>query len=61
MHLYPYILGFTLFGIMVGQVLKGFGLYQINPTFVYFQPFIFLAWFTVTAWTYIKSEKIVLR
>jgi hypothetical protein len=60
-YLYPYFLGFTFFGIMVGQVLKNFGLYDIKPIYKYFQPLIIFSWFALSAWIYIKGEQIDLE
>ena len=61
LYFYLYILSFSIFGFMVGQVLEGFNLLEINKGFEYVEPFFLFAWFAFTAWVYQKNEKIVLR
>ena len=54
-------LKFSIFGFMVGQVLEGFKILEINNGFENVEPFFLFAWFAFTAWVYLNNEKIVLR
>lgn len=56
-----YILGFSIFGFMVGWVLQNFELYFYLGKYVYFSPLVYGVWFSLGAWAYIRSEKIVLK
>ncbi|PKM81962.1 MAG: hypothetical protein CVU89_06380 [Firmicutes bacterium HGW-Firmicutes-14] len=51
--LYAYILTFAAFGVMVGIMLKNFGLYRLNMYALFFA---FLLWFSFAAWVYIYLE-----
>jgi hypothetical protein len=59
--LIPYILGFAIFGHTVGLTLQNIGLFQYNGAFVYFAPLVFILWFSVSAWIFIRIEKIRLQ
>ncbi len=54
---FPYVISFALFAVAVGEVLKGFGLYEYS---IYLMPFVFIAWFSLTAFVYMRNEKIKL-
>jgi hypothetical protein len=59
--LYPYIVSFVAFSYMFGQALKGLGLFELHKNYQYFEPVTFIVWFSLTAWAYIKAEKIALK
>ena len=56
--LFPYVLSFAFYGIAVGYVLKGFGLYKFN---IYYLMPVFIAWFSLAAYLYINNERITIR
>lgn len=58
--LIPYILTFALFGHTVGLTLQNIGLFQYHGAFVYFAPLLFLSWFSLSAWLFIRIEKVIL-
>ncbi|WP_148133629.1 hypothetical protein [Candidatus Formimonas warabiya] len=58
---YPYILGFALFAHMVGLVLEKLGLYQYMGTYIYYAPIVFIIWFSLAAYVYLKSGRISLN
>jgi hypothetical protein len=59
--LYPYIAGFIVFAYMFGQPLKGLGLFKFYKNYQYFEPITFIVWFVLTAWVYIKRERITVQ
>lgn len=59
--LYPYVASFIIFGYMVGQLLKGLGLFKYYDAYLYFEPLTFILWFALAAWAYIKGERVTLR
>jgi hypothetical protein len=57
--LYTYVLGFIGISIGFGYVIKNLGIIESDPTFTRFVgPFIFLAWWSVSAWLFRKVEGI---
>lgn len=52
---YPYIIIWAIFGIFVGLVLEGFGLYQFNKLILFL---VFIIWFFFAAVTFMHFEKI---
>lgn len=59
--LIPYIIGFSLFGYMVGLVLTALGLFEYIGIYKYYAPVVFIAWFSLAAYAYIKIGNIKLR
>ncbi|ATW26155.1 hypothetical protein [Candidatus Formimonas warabiya] len=59
--LYPYIIGFSFFGYMVGIVLKQLGLFEYIGSYIYFAPLTFIVWFSIAAWIYLKDSSISLH
>lgn len=59
--LYPYLIGFAMFALMVGWVLQNLGTFGYIGNYIYFAPLVFLAWFSLSAWGYFKSERIKLH
>ena len=57
----PYIVGFALFGYMVGLVLSGLGLFEYIGSFKYYAPITFVIWFSIAAYTYFRIGNIKLR
>jgi len=55
--LIPYVISFALYGIAVSEVLKGFGVYAYN---IYIMPFVFIVWFSFTAFLYVYNERITI-
>ncbi|WP_366923070.1 hypothetical protein MFMK1_003563 [Metallumcola ferriviriculae] len=55
-----YIVGFALFGFMVGLVLQHLGTFQYVGNYIYFAPITFITWFFLSAWLYRRSENIAL-
>jgi hypothetical protein len=55
---YPYVIVWAIFGVFVGEVLEGFGVYRANSLVMFFA---FLAWFYTAAFAYMYFEKISLR
>lgn len=58
---YPYIIGFALFGQMVGSVLQKLGLYQQIGNYIYYGPILFIFWFYISAYLYLKIGGITLQ
>ena len=61
LFLYPYVVGFALFGYMVGLVLEGFGVFQYIGFWRYVAPFFFANWFSGAAWVYFRLEGIKVK
>lgn len=61
LFLFPYVVGFAMFGYMVGLVLEGFGTFQYIGFWRYAAPFFFTFWFSVSAWTYMRLEDIKVK
>ncbi|WP_066638364.1 hypothetical protein [Desulfolucanica intricata] len=59
--LYPYIIGFSIFGYMVGLVLQQLDLYQYIGNYIYFAPIVNVIWFSISAYVYIKNGNIFLK
>ncbi len=59
--LYPYIAGFIAFAYMFGQTMKGLGLFIFYKNYQYFEPITFAVWFALTAWVYLRQERVALR
>ncbi|MHB1421077.1 MAG: hypothetical protein ACYCX4_16110 [Bacillota bacterium] len=59
--LYPYLLMFYLLGFGVGQVLQGFGLFRFIGMGKYIATLVYAAWFSLSAWYYLKHENICLE
>lgn len=59
-YLVPYVLIFVAMNYSVGMVMSQSGLYEIIGVYKYIQPFVFLAWCTISAWTFHKSEHRIL-
>lgn len=59
--LYPYITGFAAFAYMVGLVLQQLDLFRYLGNYFYFAPLVFLLWFSISAWEYIKMGNVVLK
>jgi len=59
--LIPYIIGFAIFGYMVGLVLSNLGLYEYVGIYKYFAPLTFIAWFSVAAYVYFRIGNVKLK
>ncbi|KAF1084791.1 hypothetical protein SPSYN_01961 [Sporotomaculum syntrophicum] len=59
--LIPYIIGFSLFGYMVGIVLNGLGLFEYIGIQKYLAPIVFFVWFSISAYVYFRIGNIKLR
>ena len=59
--LYPYIVGFAAFGYMVGLVLQHLDMFRYLGNQIYFAPIVFILWFSIAAWVYMKNGNIVLK
>jgi len=59
--LIPYVIGFSIFGYMVGLVLTGLGLFEYIGSYKYYAPIVFTAWFSLATYVYIKIGNIKLR
>ena len=59
--LIPYIVGFAIFGYMVGLVLSGLGLFEYIGNYKYYAPITFVFWFSIAAYTYFRIGDIKLR
>jgi hypothetical protein len=55
--LYPYVISFALYGVALGQVLKGFGLFRYN---IFIMPFVYIFWFSLAAIVYIHNERLTI-
>ena len=58
LFLYFYIVGFAIFGYMVGLVLEGFGVFHYIGLWRYAAPFFFILWFSGAAWAFYRIEKV---
>lgn len=58
--LYLYVGLFSVYGPMVGTVLENYGLFKYVGLFRYVSPLMYLLWFGLAAWIYIRAEKIEL-
>lgn len=58
--LIPYVILFVALNYSVGLVMSQSGLYEIIGVYKYIQPFIYLLWSSISAWTFLKSEHRVL-
>jgi len=58
LFLVSYILMFALYGIFLGEMLSNFGLYTYNRLIMFF---VFLGWFSLAAWTYLRLERIQVK
>ncbi|MHB1419217.1 MAG: hypothetical protein ACYCX4_06435 [Bacillota bacterium] len=54
---YLYIAGFTFFAYGVGQVLQNLGLFEYIGIQKYLAPVVFLVWFLLAAWLFLKLER----
>lgn len=61
MFLYPYVVGFAIFGYMVGLVLEGFDVFHYIGFWRYWAPFFFLMWFSGAAWLFYKLEGVKIK
>ncbi|MTI84471.1 MAG: hypothetical protein FH756_11325 [Firmicutes bacterium] len=59
--LYPYIVGFSIFGYMVGLVLSGLGLFDYIGFYKYSALIVFIVWFSIAAYAYLKIGNIKLK
>lgn len=56
-----YIIGFSIFGFMVGLVLQNIGLFKYEGIYIYFAPFVFIAWFSFSSFIFFRYNQITLR
>jgi len=61
LFLYPYVVGFALFGYMLGLVLEGFGVFQYIGFWRYVAPFFFTLWFSGAAWVFFRLEGVKVK
>ncbi|EHQ88325.1 hypothetical protein [Desulfosporosinus youngiae] len=54
--LVPYLLAFVALNYSVGTVMSQSGLYEVIGIYKYVQPFIYLAWCSISAWAFHKNE-----
>jgi hypothetical protein len=59
--LVPYILAFSLLNVAVGQVMTQFGLFEVIGIQKYLAPVVFVVWYSVSAWAYLRIGQIALR
>lgn len=59
LYLFIYVPTFGFFGYMVGLVLHNYGLFEYIGIYKYFAPLILTGWFAVSAWAYIRAERIL--
>ncbi len=59
--LYPYIIGFAIFGYFLGIVLQQLDLYEYIGNYLYFAPITFIIWFSISAWVYLRNGHIQLK
>ncbi len=61
LFLYPYVVGFALFGYMVGLVLEGFGVFRYIGFWRIGAPLFFILWFSAAAWVFFRLEGVKLK
>lgn len=54
-----YIIGFSIYGFMVGLVLQNIGLFKYEGLYIYFAPFVFFAWFSASAYVFFRYNRLV--
>lgn len=59
--LYPYIIGFAIYGYLVGILLQQLDLFEYNGNYIYFAPLTFIVWFSISAWVYFRNGEIDLK
>lgn len=55
----PYVLVFVALNYSVGTVMIQSGLYEVIGIYKYIQPFIYLAWCSISVWSFFKGERII--
>lgn len=58
--LVPYVIVFIALNYSVGIVMSQSGLYETIGVYKYIQPFVYLAWCSISAWAFFKGEHRVL-
>ncbi|MEJ6950353.1 hypothetical protein [Natronospora cellulosivora (SeqCode)] len=59
--LIPYIIAFSVLNIATGRVMSQLGLFELIGIQKYLSPFVFLLWYSISAWAYLHIEKISLQ
>lgn len=59
--LFPYVVGFAFFGYFLGIVLQQLDLFEYVGMYIYFAPVIFIIWFSIAAWVYLKNGNITVK
>jgi hypothetical protein len=61
LFLYLYILGFAIFGHILGMLLQNLGLFEFVGSYVYIAPITFVFWFSFATLIYFRYNRIILK
>lgn len=59
--LYLYLAGWTWLSYSLGLMLKNLGLLRFVDSWFYWSPLIYLSWYAVSAWAYLRVERMELK